>query len=201
MSRTLLLTVVGTLAGCTSFDDTLYSYAEPVPEYFRTDSPIDGNLFLGLQAAASTNNAPPDNRVTDEGAALGRLLFYDVNLSQNGTIACASCHKAEFGFSDDRVLSIGFDGGETGRHSMRLANARYYENGRFFWDQRAETLEDQVLMPCAASLHSVGRTTIVRWSPSRESDHRVKARPSRIHVTVRWERRSSGVTGIPSRFR
>jgi cytochrome c peroxidase len=70
-----------------------------------------------------------------------------VNLSVNGTIACASCHKAEFGFSDDRQLSLGFDGGETGRHSMSLTNARFYGPGMFFWDQRAETLEDQVLMP------------------------------------------------------
>jgi cytochrome c peroxidase len=78
---------------------------------------------------------------------LGRVLFYDVELSANGTIACASCHRAEFGFSDDRVLSLGFEDGETGRHSMGLTNARFYAPGKFFWDQRAETLEDQVLMP------------------------------------------------------
>ncbi|MBW2465226.1 MAG: cytochrome-c peroxidase, partial [Deltaproteobacteria bacterium] len=60
---------------------------------------------------------------------------------------CASCHKAEFGFSDDRPLSLGSDGGDTGRHSMGLTNARYYGAGYFFWDQRADTLEDQVLMP------------------------------------------------------
>jgi cytochrome c peroxidase len=74
-------------------------------------------------------------------------LFYDENLSANGTVACASCHKAEFGFADDRVLSEGFDGGETARHSMSLTNARFYRPGLFFWDQRAASLEDQVLMP------------------------------------------------------
>ena len=30
---------------------------------------------------------------------------------------------------------------------MSLIDAMYYPNGRFFWDQRAATLEDQVLMP------------------------------------------------------
>jgi cytochrome c peroxidase len=30
---------------------------------------------------------------------------------------------------------------------MALANARWYDRGRFFWDERAETLEEQVLMP------------------------------------------------------
>lgn len=147
MARTLLLLVLGALTACTSFDDTVYTYTDPLPDYFRTESTLDGTVWQGFQAASSMNNSPSDNRLTNEGATLGRMLFYDVDLSQNGSVACASCHKAEFGFSDDKVLSIGFDGGETGRHSMRLANARFYENGRFFWDQRAETLEAQVLMP------------------------------------------------------
>jgi cytochrome c peroxidase len=147
MVRTLLLSVLGSMAACTSYDDTVYTYTDPIPDYFRVDSDLDGSVFQGFQAASGSNNTPSDNRLTNEGAALGRLLFYDVELSQNGTISCASCHKAEFGFSDDRPLSLGFDGGETGRHSMRLANARFYEPGGFFWDQRAGTLEEQVLMP------------------------------------------------------
>ncbi|MCB9695094.1 MAG: cytochrome-c peroxidase, partial [Alphaproteobacteria bacterium] len=147
MVRLSLLAALASTAACSSFDDTVYSYADTPPEHYRTDSTINGAIPPGFQAASLFNNAPSDNRVTNEGAALGRLLFYDENLSQNRTVACASCHKAEHGFADDRVLSVGFDGGDTGRHSMRLANARYYENGRFFWDQRAETLEDQVLMP------------------------------------------------------
>ena len=35
---------------------------------------------------------------------------------------------------------------------MGLSNARYYERGRFFWDERAATLEDQVLMPIQDSV-------------------------------------------------
>ena len=68
-------------------------------------------------------------------------------MSYNSTIACASCHKQEDGFSDTATFSEGFLGEFTGRNSMGLANARFYELGSFFWDQRAETLEDQVLMP------------------------------------------------------
>ena len=30
---------------------------------------------------------------------------------------------------------------------MGLTNARYYARGRLFWDERAETLESQVLSP------------------------------------------------------
>ncbi|MDV7396551.1 cytochrome-c peroxidase, partial [Arthrospira platensis SPKY1] len=49
--------------------------------------------------------------------------------------------------SDDAVLSLGFEGGMTRRHSMSLINAKWYGRGRFFWDERAATLEEQVLMP------------------------------------------------------
>jgi cytochrome c peroxidase len=52
-----------------------------------------------------------------------------------------------FSFSDTARLSRGFAGGLTGRHSMGLANARWYQPGRFFWDERATSLEDQVLRP------------------------------------------------------
>ena len=113
------------------------------PEHFSVDSTSGRHL----ESVLETDNTPEDNPITDAGANLGRYLFYDVNLSANNTISCSSCHQAEFGFSDPRVLSLGFEDGETGRHSMGLTNARFYDSGMFFWDQRAETLEDQVLMP------------------------------------------------------
>ncbi|MGV6831419.1 MAG: cytochrome-c peroxidase [bacterium] len=114
-----------------------------LPSHFTTDIP-------GQPLPTSVNgldNTPIDNPITNEGATLGRVLFYDKALSANGTVACASCHVQEKGFSDDTTLSIGFDGGLTGRHSMTLINARYYQRGRFFWDERASTLEEQVLQP------------------------------------------------------
>lgn len=49
----------------------------------------------GQNAAVDNNNTPSDNTTTNEGATLGRVLFYDKNLSANGTISCASCHKQE----------------------------------------------------------------------------------------------------------
>ena len=96
---------------------------------------------------ARADNTPADNQITNPGATLGRVLFYDVRLSANNTTSCGSCHIQELGFSDSRQFSEGFDGGQTARHSMGLANARYYDRERFFWDERAATLEDQVLMP------------------------------------------------------
>ncbi|MFN9583003.1 MAG: cytochrome-c peroxidase, partial [Bacteroidota bacterium] len=93
------------------------------------------------------NNEPANNRTTDAGATLGRVLFYDKNLSINNTIACASCHHQEFAFGDTAVQSLGYDGGHTGRHSMRLANARFGNENRFFWDERAASLENQTTQP------------------------------------------------------
>ena len=100
-----------------------------------------------FQAVTSYDNTPIDNPITDAGATLGRVLFYDKKLSANGTISCASCHQAEHGFSDPEIFSEGFEGGRTRRHSMGIVNARFYADGKFFWDERAETLEAQVLMP------------------------------------------------------
>ncbi len=122
---------------------TPYNYAnQKLPEHYKVDT-----LGFHSRAVILDDNTPADNPTTDEGATLGRVLFYDINLSKNHTVACASCHKQELGFGDDRVLSVGFEGGETKRHSMGLTNARFYADGRFFWDQRAESLEAQVLMP------------------------------------------------------
>ncbi|MCB9713940.1 MAG: cytochrome-c peroxidase [Myxococcales bacterium] len=93
------------------------------------------------------DNTPSDNEITDAGATLGRVLFYDRTLSANHTISCSSCHGQANGFTDTATFSEGFDGGLTGRNSMSIANARFYAPGHFFWDERADTLEDQVLMP------------------------------------------------------
>jgi len=98
-------------------------------------------------AILAQDNTPANNPTTDAGAALGRVLFHDKRLSANQTISCSSCHQAEHGFSDPRQFSVGFEGGLTGRNSMGLTNARYYLRENFFWDERAATLEDQVLMP------------------------------------------------------
>jgi cytochrome c peroxidase len=121
----------------------LFEYADiELPEHFTTYVP---GPFPN--SVTDIDNTPLDNPITDEGATLGRVLFYDTNLSRNGTISCASCHKQALGFSDDAQFSIGFNGDLTPRHSMNLVNARFYQRGRFFWDERATTLEEQVLEP------------------------------------------------------
>jgi cytochrome c peroxidase len=94
-----------------------------------------------------TKDNTAGNVITNSKATLGRVLFYDKNLSYNNTIACASCHKQEFAFGDTAIQSKGVDGGLTTRHSMRLVNARFANEAKFFWNERAATLEVQTSMP------------------------------------------------------
>lgn len=115
---------------------TAFNYAAPpLPAHFKGEE------------ADETDNTPSANPITDMGATLGRVLFYDTSLSANNTIRCASCHKQDRGFSDEARFSVGLSGEKTRRNSMTLINSRYYQSGRFFWDERAATLEEQVLMP------------------------------------------------------
>ncbi len=101
-----------------------------------------------IQAALVANdNTPNDNPITNAGATLGRVLFYDKQLSKNNTVSCASCHKQAFSFDDNIALSKGFEGGFTDRNSMAILNIRFYKSGKMFWDERAATAEKQALQP------------------------------------------------------
>jgi cytochrome c peroxidase len=97
-------------------------------------------------AVATTNNTPATNPITDAGATLGRVLFYDKRLSHTNGVSCSSCHKQANGFSDSNQFSQGVAGNTT-RHSPGLSNVAYYQSGKAFWDERANSLEDQALGP------------------------------------------------------
>ena len=87
------------------------------------------------------------NPITNAKATLGRVLFYDKSLSIDNSISCGSCHKQQFAFSDTALASKGVAGGTTARHSMRLVNSRFGVEVKFFWDERAATLEQQTTKP------------------------------------------------------
>ena len=93
------------------------------------------------------DNTPADNPLTDAGATLGRVLFYDTRLSGNNTVSCSSCHRQSKGFSDPNQFSAGINGQLTTRHAMGLTNVTFYQSGAMFWDERAASLEDQALQP------------------------------------------------------
>lgn len=88
---------------------------------------------------------PPDNPLTEEGVALGRLLFHDKRLSNNNAQSCASCHDQAHAFADTRRFSQGAQSQIGSRNAMPLFNLAWHSS--FFWDGRAPSLREQVLMP------------------------------------------------------
>ena len=107
---------------------------------------------FNVPVAVRFDNTPADNPVSDLGATLGRVLFYDTRLSANNTISCGSCHVQSHAFVDPNRFSKGFKGGLTDRHAMNLVNLRYHPRARFFWDERSGNLEAMVLLPVQNSL-------------------------------------------------
>jgi len=76
-------------------------------------------------------------------ATLGRVLFYDKELSENHNISCGSCHKQENSFTDN----LQFSKGTNAEHTDRNTPSIFPKNGRLFWDGRASNLMDLVFRP------------------------------------------------------
>jgi cytochrome c peroxidase len=143
----LLLSLL--LFSCKDALDTVVT-ADPYTEIKKALSidpaALENYAAQGKPAYVNKDNTAA-NPITDKTASLGRVLFYDKNLSTNNTIACASCHKQEFAFGDTATTSLGVENGRTVRHSMRLINTRYAIETKFFWNERAASLEAQTTMP------------------------------------------------------
>jgi cytochrome c peroxidase len=88
---------------------------------------------------------PVDNPLTEAKVELGRFLFYDPQLSGNGTYSCASCHQQALAFTDGLARAIGSTGGVHPRSSMSLANVVY--NASYGWEDRRWSLESQMDVP------------------------------------------------------
>ncbi len=138
-----------TLISCNKSDDY-----QDIPTYPNVAAAFGNNIDLNhldnyanqVVPAYITKDNTQGNTITDKGATLGRVLFYDKKLSSNNTISCASCHIQSRAFSDSLVVSLGVNG-TTARHTMRLINSRFGNEKKFFWDKRAPTLEFQTTQP------------------------------------------------------
>lgn len=89
---------------------------------------------------------PADNPMSEAKVELGRWLFYDVRLSGNETMSCASCHIQALAFTDGAPRSTGATGVSHPRSSMSLVNVAYAS--RLTWaNPLLDRLEDQALTP------------------------------------------------------
>lgn len=97
-------------------------------------------LALALISLSTISIEIPDTELD-----LGKQLFFDPLLSIDTTVSCASCHRPEFAFADTTAFSIGVRnqlGTRNTPSSMNMLSRPY-----FFYDGRAGSIEEQVLMP------------------------------------------------------
>jgi cytochrome c peroxidase len=143
-----------------------------------------GRTQAALAPLPQTAEAPPDNPTTPEKVALGWLLFWDPILSGDRDVSCATCHHPQFGYSENRDLSIGVSGIGLGanrrfspgstiplvkRNSQTVLNVAFNGIGTtgpfdpamapMFWDVRVRSLESQALEPIKALEEMRGQTT------------------------------------------
>lgn len=88
---------------------------------------------------------PDDNALTPAKIRLGERLFFDVALSADRRVSCASCHDPARAFTSGARVAAGVFGRQGTRNVPTILNRAYGRS--FFWDGRAATLEEQVLGP------------------------------------------------------
>lgn len=99
-----------------------------------------------LPAGVTPPKVPADNPMSSAKVALGRRLFYDADLSLDGTTACATCHEQERGFTDGNATHPGIGDAPGLRNVMGLANVAYFDP--LTWaDPTRQRLEQQAVMP------------------------------------------------------
>lgn len=118
--------------------------ALPLPAYIYNDEalPLPFVFRLSSRQIIPMWDMQFNNRATDNGAALGRVLFHDKRLSITNTISCATCHDRARGFASADRFSVGALGIPLARNTMALANVRYNLHNRFFSDMRAEGVRE-----------------------------------------------------------
>ncbi len=77
---------------------------------------------------------PNANGSNNDIITLGRVLFYDKNLSADNSVACGSCHQQANGFADNKAFSTGFGAQQTPRNAHSLCNT----NDSKFWDGKVD---------------------------------------------------------------
>src|SRR5688572_9385420 len=136
----------------------IYSCQPELPE--ASEVYLDQSVLQADYAVGVNNEVP----------ALGRVLFYDKQMSINNSISCASCHKQSLAFADNVRFSRGFENRLTTRNSMPIQNLignifsspdsipgivigepvpgeGFFGNQPLFWDGRETNLELMVMRP------------------------------------------------------
>ncbi|HEY9114906.1 MAG TPA: cytochrome-c peroxidase, partial [Bacteroidales bacterium] len=114
----------------------------------KEDSILEPDSFeplLAVPIGFPDPEFPEGNEFSEARWILGKKLFYDPVMSRTETVSCASCHMAEYAFSDIVPLSPGVENAPGVRNVPSLANVAYHPY--FTRDGGVPTLEMQVLVP------------------------------------------------------
>ena len=135
-------------------------FRSPPPQAPWTDGERETLLSLWIGSLPPLPPAP-GNAVADRPQAqrLGHRLFFDVRLSANGQVSCATCHQPARNFTDGVALAQGLAVGEL--NTMSLVGAAY--SPWFFWDGRKDSLWSQALSPLESPIEQgIDRARIAR---------------------------------------
>lgn len=142
LTLSMLVVGLGLAAGCRAESPESASVPSPAWEQANPVAPIP-TPPLGIQSTFEELSEPP----TPERVRLGRWLFFDARLSGDQTIACATCHQPEHGYSERTPHSTGIRGQTGTRKAPSVLNQAWTVYPNFFWDGRADSLEAQALGP------------------------------------------------------
>lgn len=86
------------------------------------------------------------NYPTQKGFELGRRLFYDADLSADGTISCSFCHEQAFAFTHHgHIFSHGIHDQEGTRNAPAVQNGAFMSE--YFYDGASNSLEMLSIVP------------------------------------------------------
>lgn len=101
------------------------------------------------RALAAKYRRPAATKVTQPKLVqLGKQLFFDPRLSGAATMSCASCHNPSLSWADGLAKGVGLRGVTLARRTPTILDVGFGQT--FMWDGRAESLEEQALLPITA---------------------------------------------------
>ncbi len=125
-----------------------------------TDRELRVLQSLSLQSLGAPPGNPSNKFADSENAAeFGQQLFFDPDLSSDGSLSCAGCHEPDKAYTDGKALAKGVE--QTSRNTQTLFGVAYQK--WFYWDGRRDSLWSQAMIPFEApSEMGSSRLAVVR---------------------------------------
>ncbi|MBU1210032.1 MAG: hypothetical protein KJ587_02020 [Alphaproteobacteria bacterium] len=149
-----LVTTFTTLALAAALS-AIAARAEPASDIL----PIWREVFARPDTSHGAIPAPATNPLTPAKIALGKKLFFDTRLSGDNTRSCATCHDPKRAFTDGRSRAAARDGKTQLPNTPPLRNLAWAK--RFFWDGRADSLEQAARFPIEHPQELAGSWSVI----------------------------------------